>query len=60
MGSYFYVKDTQPRLFIVKRLRALYTSLAQSAPAHCALWLKFMCRVIKPTGRTNHYTVVGP
>ena len=37
MGSYFYVKDAQARLLIVKRLRAMYTSLAQSAPARCAL-----------------------
>ena len=37
MGSYFYVKDTQARLLIVKRLRAMYTSLVQSVPARCAL-----------------------
>ena len=55
MGSYFYVKETQARLLIVKRLKAMYTSLAQSAP----VLVKFLCRVIKPTGRTNDCTVVG-
>ena len=39
IGSYFYVEDTQARLLGVKRLRAIYTSLAQSARAQalCAL-----------------------
>ena len=37
MGSYSYVKDTQARLLTVKRLRAMYTSLAQLAPVRCTL-----------------------
>ena len=37
MGSYFYVKDTQAKLLIVKRLRAMYTSLVQLAPVRCTL-----------------------
>ena len=56
MVSYFYVNDMQARLLIVKRLRAMCTSLAQSAQAlYPQFWLKFLSRVIKPTGRTNEY-----
>ena len=53
MVSYFYVKDTQARLLIV---RAMCTSLVQSAQAlRPQFWPKFLSRVIKPTGRTNEY-----
>ena len=60
--SYFYVNDTQAWLLIVKRLRAVYTMSGAVGPSALRpqFWLKFLCRIIKPTGRTNDYTVVFP
>ena len=60
---YFYVKDTQARLLIVKRLRAMYTSLAQSVPARCTLssgWSSCVGSLSQQEDKSNDCTVVCP